>query len=111
MRLPIDTGSVKFAAAGPSEFVLDYETRAPKLDDPQCSLAPPNSEMTKAEDVVQQLLDIQAATVRLGCSERFVRRLVHERRIPFIKLGGTRVRFLDSDLDGWISGQRIETKR
>ena len=32
MRLPIDTGSVKFAAAGPSEPVLDYETRAPKLD-------------------------------------------------------------------------------
>ena len=33
MRLPIDTGSVKFAAAGPAEPVLDYETRAPKLDE------------------------------------------------------------------------------
>jgi hypothetical protein len=33
MRLPIDTGSVKFAAAGPAEPVLDYETKAPKLDD------------------------------------------------------------------------------
>ena len=32
MKLPIDTGSVKFAAAGPVEPVLDYETRAPKLD-------------------------------------------------------------------------------
>jgi hypothetical protein len=32
MRLPIDTGTVKFAAAGPAEPVLDYETRAPKLD-------------------------------------------------------------------------------
>jgi hypothetical protein len=33
MRLLIDTGSVKFAAAGPAEPVLDYETRAPKLDE------------------------------------------------------------------------------
>ena len=33
MKLPIDTGSVKFAAAGPAEPVLDYETRAPKLDE------------------------------------------------------------------------------
>jgi hypothetical protein len=31
MRLPIDTGTVKFAVAGPAEPVLDYETRAPKL--------------------------------------------------------------------------------
>jgi hypothetical protein len=32
MKLPIGTGSVKFAAAGPLEAVLDYETRAPKLE-------------------------------------------------------------------------------
>jgi hypothetical protein len=33
MRLPINTGTVKFAAAGPAEPVLDYETRAPKRDE------------------------------------------------------------------------------
>jgi hypothetical protein len=33
MRLPIDTQTVKFAAAGAAEPVLDYETRAPKLDE------------------------------------------------------------------------------
>jgi len=33
MRLPIDTQTVKFAAAGPAEPVLDYETRAQKLDE------------------------------------------------------------------------------
>ena len=33
MRLPIDTGAVKFAAAGPAEPVLDFETRVPKLDE------------------------------------------------------------------------------
>jgi hypothetical protein len=38
MKLPIDTGSVKFAAAGPVEPVLDYETRAPKLDESGAAL-------------------------------------------------------------------------
>ena len=57
------------------------------------------------------LLDIRAAATRLGCSERFVRRLVQERRIPFIRLGGTRVRFLDTDLERWIDSQRIEVSR
>ena len=33
MRLPIDNATVKFAAAGPAEPVLDYETRTPKLDE------------------------------------------------------------------------------
>lgn len=33
MRLPIDTTSVRFAAAGPAEPVLDYETRVPKMDE------------------------------------------------------------------------------
>ena len=61
--------------------------------------------------VSRPLLDIREAAIRLGCSERFVRRLVQERRIPFVKLGGTRLRFLDNDLDQWIAGQRIEAKR
>ena len=67
-------------------------------------------ELTRAKDIDNPLLDIRAAADKLGCSERFVRRLVQERRIPFIKLGGTKVRFLDSDLDHWIAGQRIEAK-
>lgn len=32
MRLPIDTVAVQFMSAGPAEPVLDFETRAPKLD-------------------------------------------------------------------------------
>ena len=57
------------------------------------------------------LLDIRAAAIRLGCSERFIRRLVQERRIPFVKLGGTRVRFVDADLEAWVDSQRVESKR
>ena len=33
MRLPIDTTTVNFAASGPAEPVLDFETRQPKTDE------------------------------------------------------------------------------
>ena len=32
MRLPIDTVAVQFMSAGPAEPVLDFETKAPRLD-------------------------------------------------------------------------------
>jgi excisionase family DNA binding protein len=57
------------------------------------------------------LLDIGSASERLGCSERFLRRLVQERRIPFVKLAGTRVRFLAPDLDRWVESQRVDALR
>ena len=63
----------------------------------------------KARD--QPLLDVFGAATHLGCSERFIRRLVQERRVPFVKLGGTKVRFLVSDLDRWVAGQRVEARR
>lgn len=63
------------------------------------------------EYVDRPLLDIPAAASHLGCSERFIRRLVQERRIPFVKLAGTRVRFLEFDLNQWVAGQRVEIRR
>ena len=56
------------------------------------------------------LLDIAAAAEKLGCNERFMRRLVQERRIPFVKLGGTKVRFSLRELDQWVEGQRVPSK-
>ena len=38
MRLPTDTVSVKFAAAGPAQPVLDYETRAPEVAENEVAL-------------------------------------------------------------------------
>lgn len=64
-----------------------------------------------AEARGRSLLDVAGASLRLGCSERFVRRLVQERRIPFVKLGGTKLRFIDADLDRWVVSQRVEAKR
>lgn len=59
----------------------------------------------------QPLLDVGGAATHLGCTERFIRRLVQERRVPFVKLGGTKVRFLVSDLDRWVLSQRVEAMR
>jgi excisionase family DNA binding protein len=55
-----------------------------------------------------QLLDIHSAAERLDCSERYMRRLIQERRIPFIRLGGRKIRFLVVDLDRWVESQRVE---
>ncbi len=53
------------------------------------------------------LLDIDGLADRLGVGERFVRRLVEERRIPFLKIGRL-VRFEVGDVEAWIASQRVE---
>jgi excisionase family DNA binding protein len=78
---------------------------------PQVQLASTHRDRSNLCSVDRPLLDISAAARRLGCSERFIRRLVQERRIPFVKLGGTRIRFNPSDLDTWLESQRIEQVR
>ncbi len=55
----------------------------------------------------QVLLDITQLAERLGVSERFVRRLVEERRIPFLKIGKY-VRFEQADVDRWVADRRVE---
>lgn len=57
------------------------------------------------------LLDVSGAAIRLGCTERFIRRLVQERRIPFLKLGGSKIRFAPKDLDAWLDVQRVSASR
>jgi excisionase family DNA binding protein len=57
------------------------------------------------------LFDIADASSYLGCSERFLRRLIQERRIPFVRLGGTKIRFSPEDLDRWVDAQRVPARR
>ncbi len=52
-------------------------------------------------------LDVNEAAVYLGTTVRHIRRLVNERRVPFVKLHG-KVRLLPDDLDAWIDAQRVE---
>jgi excisionase family DNA binding protein len=49
------------------------------------------------------LLTIDDAAARLGVSVRMIRRLVFERRIPYVKVGKY-VRFEPGALDEWLVG-------
>jgi excisionase family DNA binding protein len=53
------------------------------------------------------LLGIDAVAESLGVTPRFIRRLVAERRIPYLKVGRF-VRFDPGSLDVWLDGQRVE---
>jgi excisionase family DNA binding protein len=53
------------------------------------------------------LLSVEQAAERLGTSVRFVRRLVFERRIAYVKLG-RHVRIAGRDLDAFIRAGRVE---
>ena len=59
---------------------------------------------------MDKLLTPQEAADQLGTSLRFVRRLVFERRIPYVKLG-RHVRIAASDLDAFIAAGRVEARR
>jgi excisionase family DNA binding protein len=53
------------------------------------------------------LLSVDEAADRLGTSIRFVRRLVFERRVAYVKLG-RHVRITARDLDAFIAASRVD---
>jgi excisionase family DNA binding protein len=56
------------------------------------------------------LLTVEQAAERLGTSERFVRRLIAERRIAYVKLGRY-VRIPEPDLINFVTTGRVEAGR
>jgi excisionase family DNA binding protein len=56
------------------------------------------------------MLTVDQAAERLGTSARFVRRLVFERRIAFVKVGRY-VRITTADLDAFIAAGRVHAMR
>jgi excisionase family DNA binding protein len=56
------------------------------------------------------LIDITGVAQRLGVHVRHARRLVHERRIPYIKWGHL-IRFDPADIDAWIAAAKQRTQR
>ena len=54
-----------------------------------------------------RLLKPEEAAERLNVSLRFIRRLCHERRLPYTKVGKF-VRFDAEELEAWISAQRVD---
>lgn len=55
------------------------------------------------------LLTVEEAASYLGTGERFIRRLVGERRIGFVKLG-SKLRFERADLDAFVNAGRVEAQ-
>jgi excisionase family DNA binding protein len=60
---------------------------------------------TTTKEPPQRLLTITEVAERLGVDVRHVRRLVHERRIPYIKWGHL-LRFDPDELTAWIDTYR-----
>ena len=62
----------------------------------------------------ERLLTVEEAAARLGTSPRFVRRLIAERRIAFVRLGerkGCPVRIAEGDLVAFVAAGRVEPMR
>jgi excisionase family DNA binding protein len=55
------------------------------------------------------LLSVEQAAERLGTSVRFVRRLIAERRIAYVKVG-RHVRLDPTDVEAFIAASRVETR-
>ena len=51
------------------------------------------------------LIDLPAVAQRLGVNQRHIRRLVAERRIPFLKWGHL-LRFDPAEVDAWLDNCR-----
>lgn len=56
------------------------------------------------------LLDVAGLADHLGVSERFVRRLVDQRRIPFHKIGKY-VRFRPDEVSVWVARCKVDALR
>ena len=57
-----------------------------------------------------QLMTVEQAGEYLGTGERFVRRLITERRISYIKIGKY-VRFERSTLEAFVDAGRVHSQR
>ncbi|RQW92883.1 excisionase family DNA-binding protein [Micromonospora globispora] len=57
---------------------------------------------------MEKLLTVKEAAARLGTTERFPRRLIAERRIRYVKLGGHHVRIPETALAEFIAAGTVE---
>jgi excisionase family DNA binding protein len=63
--------------------------------------------MTARGPVDNRLLTVDAAAERMSTSVRFIRRLIAERRIAFVKLG-RHVRLAEADIVAFIEAGRVD---
>jgi excisionase family DNA binding protein len=58
---------------------------------------------------LDRLLTVEEAADRLGTSVRFVRRLIAERRIAYVKVG-RHVRLDPADVEAFIAASRVQVR-
>jgi excisionase family DNA binding protein len=63
--------------------------------------------MARTNPPAARLIDINELADRFGVRVRYIRRLVAERRIPYIKLGHL-VRFDPAEVEAWIDRARVQ---
>ena len=56
---------------------------------------------------MDRLLTVEQAADRLGTSVRFIRRLIAERRIAYVRIG-RHVRIAEADLASFVAAGRVE---
>jgi excisionase family DNA binding protein len=71
---------------------------------------PQSKEATMPTNSTAQLLTIEQLAEQLTTSIRHIRRLIAERRIPYIKVGHL-VRFDPTEIDEWIDRHRVGGRR
>jgi excisionase family DNA binding protein len=60
--------------------------------------------------VLPQLLPMDQLAERLGVTQRHVRRLVTERRVPFLRVGRF-IRFDAAEIAAWLNSSRVAQAR
>ena len=60
-------------------------------------------------DTLPQLLDIDHLAQHLGTSQRHIRRLIAEKRIPYLKVGRL-IRFDPAEIAAWLDRGRHPTQ-
>ena len=60
-------------------------------------------------DTLPRLLDIEGLAKHLGVTHRHIRRLIAERRIPYVKVGRL-IRFDADEITAWLNENRRPTR-
>lgn len=72
-----------------------------------CNDEPRRRERTQVAKAGRRPLTLSEAAEHLNVTERYVRRLVAERRVPYLKVGRL-LRFQEADLDAYLESCRVE---
>ncbi len=96
-------------AAGSSIDSSDMHVPTTVNSGPQMGMdensAQPSSRTISSSADRRMLIDVAALAKELGVTQRFVRRLVAEHRVPFLKIGKF-VRFDPREIDEWVDACR-----